>query len=53
MWRGTLVPEGPGERRVLRINRDDRAYRGTLHRISHGRLDPTHEVAGPRTSRPR
>jgi hypothetical protein len=29
-WRGTLVPEG----RVLRLERDDRLYRGTLHRIS-------------------
>jgi hypothetical protein len=34
-WRGTLVPEGRGERRVLRIERDDRLYRGTLHPISH------------------
>lgn len=30
-WRGTLVPEG----RALRLERDDRLYRGTLHRISH------------------
>ena len=30
-WRGTLVPEGAGERRALRIERDDRLYRGTLH----------------------
>ena len=29
-WRGTLVPEGRG----LRLERDDRLYRGTLHRIS-------------------
>lgn len=33
-WRGTLVPEGGGERRVLRIERDDRLYRGTLHPIA-------------------
>lgn len=32
-WRGTLVPEGGGARRVLRIERDDRLYRGTLHPI--------------------
>ncbi|HET9855415.1 MAG TPA: hypothetical protein VFR53_10175 [Methylomirabilota bacterium] len=32
-WRGTLVPEGSGERRALRIERDDRLYRGTLHPI--------------------
>jgi hypothetical protein len=32
-WRGTLVPEGGGERRALRIERDDRLYRGTLHPI--------------------
>jgi hypothetical protein len=34
-WRGTLVPEGTGERRALRLERDDRLYRGTLHPISH------------------
>ena len=34
-WRGTLVPEGAGERRALRLERDDRLYRGTLHPISH------------------
>jgi hypothetical protein len=53
MWRGTLVPEGTGERRVLRIQRDDRLYRGTLHPISHGGLDPGRRIAGPRTSRAR
>ena len=30
-WRGTLVPEGSGERRRLRLERDDRLFRGTLH----------------------
>lgn len=35
LWRGTLVPEGTGERRALRLERDDRLYRGTLHPISH------------------
>jgi hypothetical protein len=44
MWQGTLVPEGLGERRVLRIQRDDRLYRGTLHPISHGGLDPEREI---------
>lgn len=34
-WRGTLVPEGTGERRTLSLERDDRLYRGTLHPISH------------------
>lgn len=34
-WRGTLVPEGTGDRRALRLERDDRLYRGTLHPISH------------------
>jgi hypothetical protein len=34
-WRGTLVPEGAGARRSLRLERDDRLYRGTLHPISH------------------
>ncbi len=34
-WRGTLVPEGTGERRALRLERDDRLYRGTLHPFSH------------------
>lgn len=34
-WRGTLVPEGAGEHRALRLERDDRLYRGTLHPISH------------------
>lgn len=29
-WRGTLVPEGAGARRSLRLERDDRLYRGTL-----------------------
>jgi len=33
-WRGTLVPEGTGQRRTLRIERDDRLYRGTLHPVS-------------------
>ena len=33
-WRGTLVPEGGCGRRALRIERDDRLYRGTLHPIS-------------------
>jgi hypothetical protein len=33
-WRGTLVLEGTGERRGLRIERDDRLYRGTLHPAS-------------------
>ena len=50
MWRGTLVPEGTGERRVLRIQRDDRLYRGTLHPVSHGGLDPDQRIAEPRTS---
>jgi hypothetical protein len=49
MWRGTLVPEGIGERRVLRIQRDDRLYRGTLHPISQGGFDPGRKIAGPRT----
>jgi hypothetical protein len=35
LWRGILVPEGTGERRALRLKRDDRLYRGTLHPISH------------------
>src|SRR6267143_139174 len=35
LWRGTLVPEGTGERRALRLERDDRLYRGTLHPFSH------------------
>jgi hypothetical protein len=30
-WRGTLEPDGTGERRALRIERDDRLVRGTLH----------------------
>ena len=34
-WRGTIVPEGVGARRSLRLERDDRLYRGTLHPISH------------------
>jgi hypothetical protein len=34
-WRGTLVPEGTGDRRALRLERDDRLYRGTLHPFSH------------------
>lgn len=34
-WRGTLVAEGNGRSRVLRLERDDRLYRGTLHPISH------------------
>ena len=50
MWRGTLVPEGTGDRRVLRIQRDDRLYRGTLHPVSHGGLDPDQRIAEPRTS---
>ena len=29
-WRGTLTPEGG----TLRLERDDRLYRGTLHRIA-------------------
>lgn len=33
-WRGTLVPEGSGTRRTLRIERDDRLYRGTLRPVS-------------------
>lgn len=33
-WRGTLVPEGTGEHRSLRIERDDRLYRGTLRPVS-------------------
>ena len=33
-WRGTLVPEDSGERRSLRIERDDRLYRGTLRPVS-------------------
>ncbi|HEY7040846.1 MAG TPA: hypothetical protein VID28_18415 [Methylomirabilota bacterium] len=40
MWRGALVPEGTAERRVLRIQRDDRLYRGTLHPISPGGVHP-------------
>jgi hypothetical protein len=43
------VPEGIGERRVLRIQRDDRLYRGTLHPISQGGFDPGRKIAGPRT----
>ena len=35
LWRGSLVPAGAGERRALRLERDDRLYRGTLHPISH------------------
>jgi hypothetical protein len=35
LWRGTLVPEGTAERRALRLERDDRLYRGTLHQFSH------------------
>ena len=50
MLRGTLVPEGTVERRVLRIQRDDRLYRGTLHPVSHGGLDPDQRIAEPRTS---
>src|SRR5262245_40758478 len=50
MWRGTLVPEGTGERRVLRIQRDDRLYRGTLHPVSQGGLDPDQRIVEPRTS---
>lgn len=50
MWRGTLVPEGTGERRVLRIERDDRLYRGTLRPLSHGGLDPERGVARPQVS---
>ena len=34
-WRGTLVLEGTAERRALRLERDDRLYRGTLHPFSH------------------
>jgi hypothetical protein len=34
-WRGILVPERIGERRALRLERDDRLYRGTLHPFSH------------------
>jgi hypothetical protein len=34
-WRGTLVPEGSGEPRALRLERDDRLYRGTLHQVSN------------------
>jgi hypothetical protein len=34
-WRGSLVPEEAGGRRALRLERDDRLYRGTLHPISH------------------
>jgi hypothetical protein len=30
-WRGTLEPDGAGDRRTLRIERDDRLVRGTLH----------------------
>jgi hypothetical protein len=50
MWRGTLVPEGTGERRVLRIQRDDRLYRGTLHPISPTGLD-RRRTDGPRIGR--
>jgi hypothetical protein len=42
-WRGTLVPEGTGERRALRLERDDRLYRGTLHPVS------LRSVGAPRT----
>lgn len=31
-WRGTLTPEGTAPLRALRLERDDRLYRGTLHR---------------------
>jgi hypothetical protein len=34
-WRGTLVPERTGDRRALRLERDDRLYRGTLHPLLH------------------
>jgi hypothetical protein len=34
-WRGILVREGTGDRRALRLERDDRLYRGTLHPFSH------------------
>lgn len=50
MWRGTLVPEGTGKRRVLRIQRDDRLYRGTLHPVSHGDLGPERGIASLRTT---
>lgn len=43
-WRGTLVPEGAGERRSLRIERDDRLYRGILRPI------PLRSGDAPRTS---
>ena len=33
-WRGTLVPEGTAAHRVLRLERDDRLYRGRLHPVS-------------------
>jgi len=32
-WRGSLVPEGTGVARVLRLERDDRLYRGTLRPV--------------------
>jgi len=43
-WRGTLVPEGTGERRALRLERDDRLYRGTLHPVS------PRSIGAPRSS---
>ncbi|HSF01617.1 MAG TPA: hypothetical protein VLA62_01315 [Solirubrobacterales bacterium] len=46
-WRGTLMPEGQGERRTLRIERDDRLYRGTLHPAAR------RTMSGPRTSEAR
>jgi hypothetical protein len=33
-WRGNLVSEVTAGRRVLRVERDDRLYRGTLHNVS-------------------
>lgn len=32
-WRGTLVSEVTAGRRVLRVERDDRLYRGALHHV--------------------
>jgi hypothetical protein len=39
-WRGTLVPEGTGGRRALRLERDDRLYRGILHPVSLRSIGP-------------
>lgn len=48
MWRGTLVPQGTGAHRGLRLERDDRLYRGILRPISHGGLDWWQRTDAPR-----